>query len=357
MANILLLEDSSLVGFGGGQKMSLLVANILSKNHNLFFTDFTKDSTYLQKLRNDFPDVKVYHLKSIRGINQRKGKYTFGRCFFNSLSNLYYLKNVIRENHILCLYATTRLTFIYCFFLYLILKIPFVYHAHLVQQSDAKSSWLWNRMVYSAKVVLCVSKRVMDSMSAGNKLLVYNPTLNYRGYKGEKKNAKWTVAFVGSLIEIKGVIYLIEAAKKLPDVTFLIYGKGPLEADLKRSASGNVIFKGFCNDVITQLYDRVDIIVVPTIIEEALPLAVVDAKSVGLPVIVTNIGGQSEIVRDRIDGIKVPIKDPSAIVEAIKDITLSLNKYNEMAYKSYESSKMFDLVEFEKIIIRTFENY
>lgn len=43
MANILLLEDSSLVGFGGGQKMSLLVASILSKKHNLFFIDFTKD--------------------------------------------------------------------------------------------------------------------------------------------------------------------------------------------------------------------------------------------------------------------------------------------------------------------------
>ena len=63
MANILLLEDSSLVGFGGGQKMSLLVASILSKKHNLFFIDFTKDSTYLQKLKSDFPNAKVCYLK------------------------------------------------------------------------------------------------------------------------------------------------------------------------------------------------------------------------------------------------------------------------------------------------------
>ncbi|MDY5237590.1 glycosyltransferase family 4 protein [Bacteroides helcogenes] len=231
-----------------------------------------------------------------------------------------------------------------------------MYHAHLVQQRDTKLSWLWNRMTYSASAVLCVSKRVMDSMSEGNKLLVYNPNLNYRGYKGEKKNAKWTVAFVGSLIEIKGVIYLIEAAKRLPDVAFLIYGKGPLEADLKRSAPTNVIFKGFCNDVIIQLYDCVDIVVVPTIIEEALPLAAVDAKSVGLPVIVTNIGGQSEIVREGIDGIKVPVKNPTAIAQAIRDITSSCDRYNEMAYKSYESSNMFDLTEFERILTTTFEN-
>lgn len=357
MANILLLEDSSLVGFGGGQKMSLLVASILSKKHNLFFIDFTKDSTYLQKLKSDFPNAKVCYLKSIRGINQRIGMTALWRCFFNSLFNLYYLQRMIRENHIECLYATTRLTSIYCFFLHLILKVPFVYHAHLVQRRDIKSSWLWDWITYSASAVLCVSKRVMDSMSKGNKLLVYNSNLNYRGYKGEKKNTKWTVAFVGSLIEIKGVVYLIEAAKELPDVVFLIYGEGPLEADLKRLAPANVIFKGFCNDVITQLYNYVDIVVVPTIIEEALSLTAVDAKSIGLPVIVTNIGGQSEIVREGIDGIKVSVKSPFAIVKAIKDITSSYDRYNEMAYKSYESSKMFDLTEFKKIITKTFENY
>lgn len=357
MANILIMEDSSLVGFGGGQKMTLTVADALSEHHTLLFSDFTDSSTYTQYQKQKFPSANFVCLNNLRSQNRRLQEMSYWKQITKSITNIRILRKAIKLHKIDCLYATTRMTAIYCLILHILCRVPYVYHAHLVQWKDVKLKKLWNAITRNATAVLCVSNRVKDSLSEGNKILLYNPSINYRGYKGKRKqNNDWTVAFVGSLIEIKGVAYIIEAAKLLPDVSFLIYGKGPLEEELKANSPTNVIFKGFCNDVISELYLHVDIIVVSTIIEEALSLTAVDAKSVGLPVVVTNIGGQSEIVRDGIDGIKVPVKDAKAIADAIKRITDSEDEYHAMALSSYESSSLFSYENFKTVLTQVFDS-
>ncbi|MFN0132392.1 MAG: exopolysaccharide biosynthesis GT4 family glycosyltransferase EpsE [Phycisphaerales bacterium] len=52
--------------------------------------------------------------------------------------------------------------------------------------------------------------------------------------------------------------------------------------------------------------------------DEAIGVATMEAMAMELPVIVTRVGGVPELVRDGIDGLLVPPRDPSAIADAIR---------------------------------------
>lgn len=353
---ILILEDSSQNNFGGGQKVTLQVANVLYKSSELIFSDFTETSIYFKETRKSFPISKFVTLSGKRiKVGNKIVKnilnliFTISYLFVNTIT----LKKIVNINDVSIVYATTRLTLIYAFVLYKLTGVNYIYHAHLVN-STSLFNCIWTHLASRAHKVLCVSKTVQNSFSVTNKILLYNPNLNNRGCKREKTNNHFVVSSIGSLIPIKGFIYLINAAMFLPYVEFRIYGVGELETLLKEKAPSNVKFMGFCNDIISELYNSIDIVVVPTIIQEALPLVIVESKSVGIPVICTNLGGQAEIIDDDVNGFKVPIMDSQAIAEKIALLTSDLERYKTMSRASFESLYCFDYNNFVKIVNESF---
>ena len=74
---------------------------------------------------------------------------------------------------------------------------------------------------------------------------------------------------------------------------------------------------------------------------EPLGVAIMEAMSMKVPVIVTNAGGVTELVRDGIDGITVPVHNPQSIADGIKKLMLQPNlsmKVGENAYKRVSES-------------------
>ncbi|MEG2556281.1 MAG: glycosyltransferase family 4 protein, partial [Odoribacter sp.] len=302
---IIVFEDSSKAGFGGGQKITLLVSDILSKDHPLHFVDFTETSRYMQLVRDKHPlsKVTILHSKVFPNTMKLLSRILEVVCFL-----IFWKVNVMKlrrefEMEKCVIYATTKKALLFACYLNRKYNTPYIYHAHLVENTNS----FFNRYLLSylkkAECIFCVSKVVFDSIPLDNKMLLYNPNQNNKGFKGEKTNKKFVIAVVGSLIEIKGFEYFVLAAlDSSPEIEFRIYGEGYLESSLKMLAHNRVKFMGFCSDIISEMYSSIDLIVVPTIIREALPLVLVEAKSVGLPVITTNIGGQAEIVVDTVDG-------------------------------------------------------
>lgn len=354
---IVVFEDSSKAGLGGGQRMTLLACDILSEEHQLHFIDFTGTSRYMQLVRDKFPASKITILHSRIFFNKMKilAQLFDLLCFIVFFkSNIRKLRqNIDLENSVV--YATTKKGLIYASYLNRKFNTPYVYHAHLVENFDSSVKRYFISFLKKAKCIFCVSKVVFDSMPVDNKVLLYNPNQNNKGYKGAKTNKEFVVAVVGSLIKIKGFEYFIDAALGLSDkIEFRIYGEGCLEESLKKIAHGRVKFMGFNSDIIAEMYSSIDVIVVPTIIKESLSLVIVEAKSVGLPVITTNIGGQAEIVKDSVDGFTVPVKDSDSILLRINQLTSDLDLYNQMALASYRSVLIFDRAHFERIIRQVF---
>ena len=138
-----------------------------------------------------------------------------------------------------------------------------------------------------------------------------------------------TILFIGRLVELKGLAYLIEAAARLRDrvpARIVAIGIGPERERLEALAHERNIAVDFRNKVpdaeLHVAFLTSDILVLPSIIDargdtEGLGVALLDAMSYCIPVIASRVGGIPDIIEDGVSGLLVPPADPEALAEAI----------------------------------------
>lgn len=131
------------------------------------------------------------------------------------------------------------------------------------------------------------------------------------------------VLTVARLDAQKGIGHLLDAAAAVPGALFVIAGEGPdratLEAKVVSLGLGErVRFLGHRRDV-PALLAIADLFVLPSLYE-GLPLSVLEAMAVGVPVVATAIGGTDEIVRDGETGTLVAARDPIALAAGIRSV-------------------------------------
>jgi len=136
------------------------------------------------------------------------------------------------------------------------------------------------------------------------------------------------ILYAGKLSWGKGVHLLIEALPSVyrtltpakPRVT--IAGQGPLEGQLRQRVvalglSGHVHFAGqIAHTALQELYAQVDLVVVPSIVQEGFGRVALEALLSGTPVVVSNRGGLPEIVEHGVTGYVVE-PEPEAIASAV----------------------------------------
>jgi glycosyltransferase involved in cell wall biosynthesis len=111
-----------------------------------------------------------------------------------------------------------------------------------------------------------------------------------------------------------------EVAGARPDVDLLLTGDGPLRPDLEAlvaqlGIAPRVRFLGVRSDV-PDILQAADVFAL-TSVSEAASLTLLEAMAAGLPVVVTAVGGNPEIVRDGREGLLVPRGDASAAAAAL----------------------------------------
>jgi glycosyltransferase involved in cell wall biosynthesis len=139
------------------------------------------------------------------------------------------------------------------------------------------------------------------------------------------KEEDMVVLYVGRLDLVKGVDYLLQAAKEIvpyyKNIKFLIVGDGSLRREyemLAKSFSDNIIFTGYREDI-APLMNISDIFVLPSLSEGAANV-VMEASASGLPVIASEVGEVPLIVLDGETGILVKQKDVKGLVNALKKL-------------------------------------
>lgn len=134
------------------------------------------------------------------------------------------------------------------------------------------------------------------------------------------------IGFVGRLVEQKGLRYLLEAADQLksscPDAYFVLVGDGELRKDLEQFSISrglsHIIFTGYQRDI--NNYMRMfDVFALPSLFE-GLPIALLEAMVIGIPVIASRVGGVPEVIKDEVTGFLVEPKNVNQLARRIEEI-------------------------------------
>lgn len=126
---------------------------------------------------------------------------------------------------------------------------------------------------------------------------------------------------IGRLEQQKDYPTLIRAISSLDDSCLDIVGQGPLLRELQELASrlnvsDRVRFLGLVPNI-AEIMDRYDGFVLSSA-WEGFGLVIVEAMAAGLPVVVTDAGGPSEIIgHDGRAGMLVPVRDQAALAESM----------------------------------------
>lgn len=148
------------------------------------------------------------------------------------------------------------------------------------------------------------------------------------------------VGIVARLHAVKGHRYFIEAAEEVqrqrPGTRFLIVGDGPYRTVLKKLAGGTgindrITFTGFVEDVYT-LMAALDLLVISSL-WEGFGLTAIEAMTLGVPVVATEVGGLPEVVRHGETGLLVPPANAAALAKSIVWMLDHPREAGEMAQK------------------------
>ncbi len=146
------------------------------------------------------------------------------------------------------------------------------------------------------------------------------------GVRGEfGMDGRFVAANFGRLHEEKGHRYLIAAAailrEKIPNLLVLCVGEGPERANIEQQIrelglEENVKLVGWRTDAMT-IMAAADVIVQSTL-QEAFSQVMVEAMWMSKPLVITDVSGAPDIIRDGENGLLVPKANAEALAGAVE---------------------------------------
>jgi glycosyltransferase involved in cell wall biosynthesis len=135
------------------------------------------------------------------------------------------------------------------------------------------------------------------------------------------KNRRLTLAFVGSMVQRKGLSYLFEAIRRVgPDhVDLRLYGRGFIDRQLinRYSDLSIQIHENIHRDELVRALQTCDVFVLPSL-AEGFAQVILEAMSCGLPVITTANTCGPDIIENGKEGFITPVRSPDQLADRLE---------------------------------------
>lgn len=151
------------------------------------------------------------------------------------------------------------------------------------------------------------------------------------------------VLFAGNVNLRKGLPYLLSAFDKIdPRLARLtVVGGIQLQEKILRPYQDRIDFCGIVPHVqMPQIYHDADVFIFPTI-SDGFGAVMLEAMATGLPVISTNNCG--DIVEDGVNGFRIPIRNPEAIMDSIEQFLRKPEMVEHLSKGAIQTSQQLSL--------------
>lgn len=215
------------------------------------------------------------------------------------------------------------------------LRIPLIatFHGFDIATTDTRSRYARRRpLVYAnAAVIIAVSRFIRDQLIAKScppeKIVVHYIGIDVEQFTPDPKVPRQPrVVFVGRLVAKKGLEYLIRAMARIqdrnPGAELVVVGDGPLRQDLEQLAASELRKYRFLGrrtpSEVHTLMNSSQVSCVPSVRApsgdaEGLPMVVLEAMAMELPVISFAPGGVTDAIVDGKTGLLATEKDEGAL--------------------------------------------
>lgn len=187
-----------------------------------------------------------------------------------------------------------------------------------------------------ANQVASVSAAAQKSINSGNSVIIYNGTGAdiQLSKNNESKSAEINLIYIGRLTARKNISFLINAIKNNKShkkIKLHIYGEGKEHSNLIKMASPskNIFFHGHVENPVYNATKLHNPILVSASTSEGMPMAVLEALSMGIPAVISSISSHSEI-KEKI-GLGVSLFSCQDSFKMSLDQIILNNTNNEMA--------------------------
>lgn len=256
--------------------------------------------------------------------------------------------------------------------------VPYISHIH-----DSIRPWFSDenlKVLKGASFVVANSKSISEAclengLNRAKVVTIYNPIdlLRFSG-QPDSDREKWkrdqglplrtlVVSIVGEIEAIKGHMEFVEAAERIStrydNVHFLIVGDSHSDENLlfkdalvrrvnAAKYPSRFHFLGFREDV-DEVLKHTDILVVPSW-TEAFGRVAAEGMASGCAVVASDVGGLTEIITHKIDGLLVEARNSMELCTTIEKLIEDPEMRHQLAEKGRQSAQRFTL---EKSIEKT----
>ncbi len=174
---------------------------------------------------------------------------------------------------------------------------------------------------------------------------------NARGYSNRNREF---FLYVGRLSVEKGVDFLLKTWEKIPE-KLVIVGSGPLENMVRDYAKKfkNITYAGYVpHEKVYDYMERAIALIVPSVWYETFGMIIMEAFSVGTPVVASKVGALQSMIQDGVNGFLFPVKDGEKLKKYLHNLKkkarwkkISRQAYNAFVERFGESRNYLDLME------------
>ena len=198
-------------------------------------------------------------------------------------------------------------------------------------------------------------KNILIEAGINSDRIVIKPHFIISPFKQKKTGRKGNYLFIGRVDRLKGIDIMLHAAKKT-GIKLNIIGDGPDMNKYKHFNSNDIIFHGnMGRDGIYNMLEQTDYLIMPSLMNETFGLTIIEAMSMGVPVIGTNIGSRKELI-DRNRGF-LANPDIESLCSAIDESRkISDNQYMELSEHAYKFSLRFNEKDINEEVLSIYRN-